>query len=232
MNRVKVLAALAKSMGLLALFLMVVVVLSLKAAAQEALVTKEVIPFEEARIIIEFNSTAQDVGIQVFFDGETWKEVSIVSPDGKITEVKGKGNVKDIGLTELFFEGDEPSLEDLPLDEFLALFPEGEYKFFGKGVEGEDMASTATFTHNIPCEPEIVSPEEGAVVDPNDTVAIRWKPVKNKVDNVTGECDEESEIDIAGYEIIIEKEPFDPFHVFDVKLPASATRVRVPRAFL
>ena len=229
MNRIKVLAALVKSMGLLAIFLMVVVILSLEAAAPDAGAKKGVIPFEESRIIIEFNSTAQDVGIQVFLDGEAWKEVQIVGPDGKISEVKGKGNVKNIGLTELFFEGDEPSLEDLPLEDFLALFPEGEYQFSGKGVEGEDLAGTATFTHIIPCGPEIVSPEEGAEVDPNNIV-IRWNAVTHKVNLETGECDEESEIDIVGYQVTVERE--DPLRTFSVDLPASVTRVRVPRTFL
>ena len=50
--------------------------------------------------------------------------MEITNPDGrKIYSVKGKGSVKKLGSTELFFESEEPSLEDLPLEEFLELFP-------------------------------------------------------------------------------------------------------------
>jgi hypothetical protein len=229
MNRIKVLAAYVKSIELLALFLMVVFVLSSEAAAPKVGAKKGRIPFEASRIIIEFNSTAQDVGIQVFLDGEAWKKVQIVGPDGKITEIMGKGNVRNIGLSELFFEGDEPALADLPLDQFLALFPEGEYKFFGKGVEGEDLTGTATFTHVIPCGPEIVSPPEGAELDPNNIV-IKWNAVPHKVNLETGKCDDASNIEILGYQVTVERE--NPLRTFSVDLPASVTRVRVPRTFL
>src|SRR5262245_23345535 len=127
--------------------------------------------FEEASIYIEFNSTGQDAGIQVALDAEAWKSLKIVSPDGrKILDLTGKGSLRKLGLSEFFFESDEPALEDLPLDEFLALFPEGEYKFLGKTPDGETLFSTATFSHEIPSAPVIVSP---AVQDPAHTV-IQW----------------------------------------------------------
>ena len=33
--------------------------------------------FEEARIIIEYNSTDNDLGFHVFLDGEDWKSASV-----------------------------------------------------------------------------------------------------------------------------------------------------------
>src|SRR3972149_5649703 len=84
------------------------------------------IPFSDARILIELNATDEDVGIQVFLDAEGWKKVSIVSPDGRtILEVLSSGKLRKQGLTELFFESEEPSLDDVPLSEFLARFPGG-----------------------------------------------------------------------------------------------------------
>ena len=83
-------------------------------------------PFEAAKIIIEFNSTDQDVGIQLSIDAEAWKTVSVLDPNGnKIFTANPKGAFKPFGGSELFLEGDEPSLDDVPLDEFLAKFPEG-----------------------------------------------------------------------------------------------------------
>src|SRR5262245_12425918 len=131
-------------------------------------------PFEEASIYIEFNSTAQDAGIQVALDAEAWKNLTIVSPDGRnILAFGGKGSLKKLGLSEFFFESDEPGLDEQPLNDFLAMFPEGEYKFFGTTPDGQKLASTATFSHTIPDGPVIISP---ALQSRDDTV-IRWSPV-------------------------------------------------------
>ena len=188
-----------------------------------------VIPLEHARIIIEFNATDEDVGIQVFLDGEAWQTVRIVSPDGRqIFEVKGQASLKEQGLTELFFESEEPTLDELPLDAFLARFPEGEYKFLGTTIEGDQLVSTAAFTHVIPAGPFLVSPAEDAVVDPNNTV-ILWEPV-------TESFTDSEEIEIIGYQVIVERED-DPSRLFGVRtfsvdVPASVTSVAVPPEFL
>jgi hypothetical protein len=190
----------------------------------------DVIRFADARMIIEFNATDEDVGIQVFLDGEPWQEVKIVSPDdSQIFEVSGQGTLKTLGLTELFSESNEPPLDELPLEEFRALFPKGEYKFIGTTVEGDQLVGTATFTHAIPAEPFIISPEEDTVVDPNNTV-IMWEPV-------TDAFTWSETIEIGGYQVIVDREDPDPFRLFGtrsfvVDLPASATSVTVPPQFL
>src|SRR5215831_18360018 len=73
--------------------------------------------FEAVKMIIEFNSTAQDAGVQVSFDAEAWKSVTVLDPDGhKIFQVDGKGSLRQLGGSELFLESDEPALQDVPLD--------------------------------------------------------------------------------------------------------------------
>jgi hypothetical protein len=206
---------------------LVVGILSLAGAPPECR-SQDEINFADARIKIEFNSTAEDVGIQVFLDGEAWKKVRIFSPDGKIFQVNGRGNLKGLGLTELFFESQEPSLDELPLEDFLALFPEGDYQFQGTTVEGGSLVATATLTHDIPCGPIILSPAEGDTVDPSNT-KIEWESVTNKVNLSTGQCGGEAS-EIAGYQVIVERE--DPLRTFSVDLPASATDVVVPPEFL
>jgi hypothetical protein len=172
-------------------------------------------PFEAVKMIIEFNSTAEDAGVQVSFDAEAWKKVTVLDPAGhKILQVDGKGSLKDLGGSELFLESDEPALQDVPLDDLFAQFPEGEYRFIGTSPDGESLAGTAQFTHKIPDGPSIVSP---ATLDPDNAV-IRWAPVTTPAG-----------IQIAGYEVVIEQ---DDFHVFDVKVPASITSVTVPPQFL
>ena len=70
-------------------------------------------------------------------------------------------------LTELFNESSEPPLSEFSLQEWLDLFPEGEYRFFGITVEGDLLVGVAEFTHDIPEGPEITSPEDEDEVDPD-----------------------------------------------------------------
>ena len=177
------------------------------------------VPFEDSRMIIEFNSTAQDAGVQFFIDGEQWNHVFIVNPNGnKIFEVFGRGNVKNFGLSELSTESNEPPLDEMPLQQFLATFPAGQYKFFGTTPDGDTMEGTATFTHNIPDGPSIVSPARNGVVPKNKAI-IRWDPVTTPAG-----------IQIAGYQVVIEHGK--PVQTFQIDLPATATSVKIPPEFL
>jgi hypothetical protein len=171
----------------------------------------------EAKIILEFNATDEDLGIQAFLGGPSWEVVEIVGPDRRKIFHADRGSLKNLGLNELSFESEEPSLEDLPLEQFLALFPEGEYGFVGKTVEGDDLEGTATLTHDIPGAPVVVSPEEGTV-DPDNTV-IKW----NSVTSPPG-------IEIAGYEVTVERE--GPFRVLSADVPPTTTSFTVPVDFL
>jgi hypothetical protein len=177
------------------------------------------IALEEAKIIVELNATARDVGVQVFLDGEAWRSMKIFDPKGrKLVDVFNMGSVGALGMTELFFESEEPSLDELPLDEFLELFPAGQYIFVGETVEGEKISGRARFTHAIPDGPVIIAPTEGSVVNPSNTV-IQWQAVANPPGS-----------EIVGYEVIVERE--NPLRTFDVKVPATATSVTVPPQFL
>jgi hypothetical protein len=167
-----------------------------------------------ARIFIEFNHTDNDLGFHVFLDGEDWRTLKIIHPNGNtIFEVEGKGGFGDLGMTELFFEGAEPSLDEVPLEVLLGLFPEGKYRFEGETAAGEDLVGMATLTHKIPGAPVIVSPKEGETVDSAQPVVIDWDPVP---DPQGGK--------ITGYQVIVES--------FSITLPATKTRVTVPPEFL
>jgi hypothetical protein len=182
--------------------------------------------FSEAKILIEFNSTDEDVGIQVLLDGEPWKDVRASDPNGRrLLDITTRASLMTQGLPELFFESSEPSLADVPLEEFLARFPAGTYAFEGRTVDGLPVTGEAILSHVIPAGPTIVSPassnEDPPVVDPNDFV-IEWEPVTETVDG-------SEDLTIAGYQVIVEQE--EPLRVFSVDLPAAATRVRVPAEF-
>jgi len=170
--------------------------------------------FEETRIYIEYNSTDNDLGFHVFLDAEEWKSVKIVNPAGvTIFDVAGKGAYQNLGLSELFFEGAEPSLNDFPLDDLLALFPEGKYRYIGVTVGGSRLTGRATLTHAVPAGPNVSSQVDG------DDVTIRWDPVTGPPAGFP-----QKDIQIVGYQIIV-----DPFQV---TLPASSTQVTLPREFV
>lgn len=175
----------------------------------------EEIPLEEARIYWEFNSTDDDLGVHVFLDGEDWRKIKIKNPNGKtIFEVKGKGPYKDLGLTELFYEGAEPALSEVPLEDLLELFPEGDYEFSGKYVEGEKVTGTWAFTHAVPAGPVVDS-----TVSAGPSVEISWELV---TDSAPGFPD--LPIDITGYQVIVGS--------FQVTLPDTATSVTVPPEYV
>jgi len=84
------------------------------------------------------------------------------------------------------------------------------------------LAGTAELAHEIPAGPEIVEPGPGGR-DCAHNVAIpaviSWRAVTETIDG--------EPIEIDGYEVIVENG-----EVFDIHLPATATRVTVPVEFL
>jgi hypothetical protein len=186
------------------------------------------ISFADVKLLIEHNATAEDTGFQVFLDGEPWNRLKIEGPDGSsLLDVRAQGRLRNLGLTEFFFETNEPPNAEVPIEELLARFPEGEYEFEGRSIDGAEMTGTARLTHSIPKGPRILSPREGAVVNPNRTL-IRWDPV---TESITG-----SPVEIVGYEVIITK-PVDvpppgfSKHVLSVHVSSSTTSLTVPREF-
>jgi hypothetical protein len=172
------------------------------------------VPFSIARIYWEFNSSANDLGVHVKLDAEDWKRVRIEAPCGNsLFEVKGKGPYQNLGMTELFFEGAEPSLSQVPLADLLGMFPEGDYAFEGRTVDGQELESEVPFSHAIPAGPTIAAALGGT------RLVISW-------DEVTGPPPgfPQRPIAIAGYQVIVGK--------FEVTLPASARSVTVPPEFV
>ena len=170
--------------------------------------------FAIARIYIEYNESANDLGFHVFLDGEDWKDLKIVNPAGKtIMEIAGKAGYANLGLTELFFEGAEPNLDDVPLNVLLGMFPEGKYKFHGVTVDGVSLLSTGTLSHAVPEGPDVF-PKVG-----DGEVTIGWGGVNEPPDGFP-----KRDVRIVGYQVICES--------FMVTLPASAREVELPEEFV
>jgi hypothetical protein len=181
--------------------------------------TQNVVRLDEVTMIVEVNATDGDAGLQVFLDGEAWRTMTVLRPDGReIIDIDTKSRLKNYGLTELFSESSEPTFEEFPLKKFKRLFPEGKYGFEGTTIEGDRLVGKAKLSHDIPDGPNITSPADGATVAPDNVVAS-WGPVPQPAG-----------VNIVGYRAIVERE--DPLRVFSVDLPASATSVTIPSEFL
>jgi hypothetical protein len=129
-------------------------------------------------------------------------------------------------MTELFFEGAEPSLFEVPLDELLALFPEGEYDFEGVTVEGDEIEGEATLTHAVPAGPDVSDSDD--TVGPGNALTIRWDPVTEEATDPAGGVFPDVPIVVVAYQVIVGS--------FQVTLPAtdppSPMSLKVPPEFV
>ena len=221
---------LTKYMRMLAILLVPMLALNLGTAATEVLAQGEL----EAKFIFETNFTDEDTGIQIFTDGDPWKEIKIFDPDGKlIFKVQGKGELKDFGLTELFSESNEPNwIEEELLADIVDRFPEGEYVFVGKSVEGESLEGEATLSHQLPCAPTGLLPAEASTLTNGSAVNISWNLVTDILNIATEDCTGGPITDgtIGAYQVVVEN--LSSEKDFSIFLNGAATVVTLPPQFV
>jgi len=195
-------------------------------AAKQAAAASALDGFETARLIIEYNSTDRDVGVQFHVDAEQWQQVTILDPSGHaIYTATAKGRLlRSGGGSEMFVEGDEPGLDEVALEEFFNTFPEGTYRFVGRTPDGDTLSATSTFTHHIPSGPVVIMPvpSAGAKCAANTPIpaTIAWNDVTTSIDG--------KPLRVDRYEVVIETANTD----FDVHLPKDVRMVTVPAEFL
>lgn len=213
--------------------LLLALVLGLSVSAD--LFAQSTLEFEDAEIRVEVNSTDGDAGLQLFADGEPWQRVRVTGPDGRqVYSVSNRGKLRRLGSTEFFTESNEPNYADVPLPEILSFLPEGEYEFEGFTIDREKIMGSAELTHDFPCGPEFIFPQEEEVVDPTQPLIIAWMPVTNKIDTSSpiGECGNETDIGIVRYELVIEIVDSDPEQKLTVTMPADTTEYMLSPDFV
>jgi len=182
-----------------------------------------------AKLIIEYNSTDDDIGVHGAFDDHGWSELCVYDPNGKqVLAVKPQAQLKDLTMAGIFFESREPPSTEFSFGDLKAKFPEGQYQVSGITFDGKGLTGSATFTHNVPAPPTITSPLEGDVVSTTDLV-IEWEDVTETIDG--------NPVTITGYEIIITKvEHTDPHGfsqpIFDVYVPPDRNALSASVEFL
>ena len=190
--------------------------------------TKQPVPLKEAKLNIEHNATDEDTGFQGAIDSDGWERLVITGPRGKVLPLSAHQELRSLGLTELFFETVEPENAEVPIEEVLAVLPEGAYTIEGTTVEGGRTIGTALLTHAIPAGPVLLFPAEGAAVPPTNLV-VSWSPVTK---TITGE-----DVTIIRYQLIVEVDEEPHPHAIGKRgmslyVPASVTSVTVPNEFL
>lgn len=166
------------------------------------------IPFAEAEVFFEFNATDDDLGFQLFLDGEAWRRTILLGPGfQRLLDFRARGELEALGLTEIRFESAEPSPSEV-----LALFEEGPYVFLGKSVEGDVLHAVGALSHALPPTAHF-TPGDGDVVPATDLL-VEWDPIPG----------------LAGYEVIVVNE--DTGRSLTAELDPDATRLEVPEVFL
>jgi hypothetical protein len=190
------------------------------------------IPLKEAKLNIEHNATDEDTGFQGAIDSEGWACLDVTGPGGNVLTFRGQGALETLGLTELFFETVEPLNADVPIEDMLAMLPEGDYTIEGPAIEaGVAMGTTvgtALLTHDIPAGPVLVAPAEKAVVPVGELVA-EWQPVTQ---TITGDP-----VTIISYQLIIEIDEEPHPHMIGKRglsmyLPPDTTSIAIGAGFL
>ncbi len=213
------------------LLILLLAVNSVAAASAPA----EIIELDEADVYIEYNATDDEYVVVFFWDTDGWKSMAVRGPNGTkakpkpVLNIKAKGNARKQGMTEGFFESAELDLEESTVEEFFALFPEGEYSFRGKGLEkGEQLVGTTDFTHALPDDPGNVFPDDGDMLNAANPITITFDPVTEDLDG--------DPITIAFYTVVVEYESpiSEEDLVFSMVLEGTEMNpeVTIPQQFL
>jgi hypothetical protein len=185
--------------------------------------------FSEADIFFELNATDRDVGVHVALDAQSWRQVGIDGPNGRTIDITPRGSLAVVGLTELFFEGEEPSLDEVPFSQFLLLVPQGIYVFTGVTTGGQVLRSSDKLTTALPCPVALDEPEAD-----DQGLVIVWQPAPGTFNPDTENCDSQRPVQLVAYELVVEvvDRQGGLARVLSMDLPPDATRARVPAEFL
>lgn len=203
-------------------------------------------PFKITNIHFETNASACDMGIQISFDTDGLTDGEVESPTGQVVysfrSVRGEETIMDV--TEGFQERVEPPIIDLEdalgcepsddailLSQLLSAWPAGIYEFTGAS-ERTEFEGAAILTHKVPAGPEIIAPEDGAIVPHNANLLIKWRKVTGPILPSLGP------VVIVGYHALVVDitqpvlPPGKTKTALDADLSASETTFLVPKQYL
>jgi len=200
-------------------------------AALTASASAQSVAFTKSDIYFELNATDGDAGLHGILDGPAWKSARIKGPGGTFDVIRAQSNQDspEFGMTELFFESNEPPLDERSFAELIALFPAGVYMFVGQTTANEPMRAVDTLTTAMPC-PAVVRPPRLVSGD----LAISWRLQRGSYDPDTGVCSAGNAVTPIFIQAFFElSNPITgESRKFAVDLPATARTVEVPEELL
>ena len=192
------------------------------------------IPFDEANLYLELNHTDSDLGIHGLIDGDAWKLLEIESPDERQNlKVAATGSLRKQGMTEFFFESDEPQFPDeISLRKFFGRFPAGTWEISGVTLEGDELESEVELSHVLAAPPEdiMVNDEMAAENCDADDLPVVSEPVTISWEEVIYShptVGDAGDIEVVTYQLVVEREEL----IFSVDLPPDVTSFEIPEDF-
>jgi hypothetical protein len=191
----------------------------------------------DTKLYIEHNATDEDTGVHALLAADGWTTLCVTDPNGtRLLVTDPQGPLGELGLADLFWESREPENTEYSIADLEADFPEGEYLVSAVDFEGNPLAGTARFTHDIPAPPTIVSPSPlasdaetaASVTHSPEDVVVRWEPVTETIDGAP--------LTVTAYEVIITDDAFVDPHgfaqpIYDVHVGPDARSLSVPPEF-
>ena len=166
--------------------------------------------FEDATLVVVYSATDEDA--QIIISGgseEPLRTVKVSGPRGlRPMSWKSKDGA-GLGQADFQFETPEPTLEEL-----MAAYPAGMYRFVGRTVENARLKSDVELSYDLLPEPQILFPEDGDSDITVDGLLVEWNPVRGAAAIRLEIEDEETEVALK------------------VDLPGDADRFEVPNNWL
>lgn len=198
------------------------------------------LPFSEAQLYFELNHTDGDLGIHGLIDGDAWKSLEIEGPGEQLLmNVWIRGSLRKQGMTEIFFESDEPSFDELSPAAFFKRFPQGVYEIEGITLEDDELEAEIRLSHVMAGPPGgIKVNDKNAAVNCDATLPVVSEPVTLDWNAVTKSHPTVGtpnvNVTVLKYEVVgeIEREGQNPdVLVFKADLPRTVTAFEFPESF-
>ena len=198
------------------------------------------LPFSEAQLYFELNHTDGDLGIHGLIDGDAWKSLEIEGPGEQLLmNVWIRGSLRKQGMTEIFFESDEPSFDELTPAAFFKRFPQGIYEIEGITLEDEELEAEIRLSHVMARPPGGIKVNgKNAAVNCDATLPVVSEPVTLDWNAVTKSHPTVGtpnvNVTVLTYEVVgeIEREGQNPdVLVFKADLPRNVTAFVFPESF-
>ena len=173
-------------------------------------------------------------------DGDAWKSLEIEGPnEQQLMNVWIRNNLRKQGMTEFFFESDEPNFGELSPAAFFKRFPQGIYEFEGITLDDEELEAEIRLSHVMAGPPNSIkvngksSAKNCDAVLPvvSEPVTLDWSPVTKSHPTVGTP---NVNVQVQQYQVVgeIEREGQTPdVLVFAVDLPPNVTAFEFPEDF-